>query len=61
MDDSDKNENSMSLPPEDPRAGPSAKPAIGVVRSRPGDRRRPMTPMAKGDPWQLPNTPPQGP
>lgn len=61
MADNDTNEPNMSLPPEDPRAGPVAKPTIGVVRSRPGDRRRPMTPMAKGDPWQLPNTPPQGP
>jgi uncharacterized cofD-like protein len=60
--DAGKNDaGSLSLPPEDPRAGPTAKPTIGVVRSRPGDRRRPMTPMAKGDPWQLPNSPPAGP
>ena len=70
MVDNDTNDPSMSLPgdrghpdprADDPRAGPLAKPSIGVARSRPGDRRRPMTPMAKGDPWQLPNTPPQGP
>jgi uncharacterized cofD-like protein len=46
----------------DPTSGPVARPIAPVSsRPRPADRRRPMTPMPKSDPWSIAPSPSQGP
>ncbi|MGH8998452.1 MAG: gluconeogenesis factor YvcK family protein [Acidimicrobiia bacterium] len=46
----------------DPRGGRTARPGVGTSsRSRPADRRRPLTPLPKAEPWELPPETPAGP